>query len=95
MRVSELATGIAATYDKLAERCWILELGGGAPRLYTASTLETQKTWNQSDKVHLTKVGEKRRERERMKGLVPPLHEFVPISRGTFKIAYASNCFAA
>jgi hypothetical protein len=36
MRGSELATGIAARYDKLAERCWILTLvGGGVPRLYT------------------------------------------------------------
>jgi hypothetical protein len=58
-RGSDLATGIAVTYDKLTERCWILELGGGAPRLYTVSTLETQKTWNQSDRVHPTKVGEK------------------------------------
>jgi hypothetical protein len=67
---------IAARYGKLTERCWILALGGGISRLYTMSTPETQKSWNQGDRVHPTK-GENERER----GLVPPLHESVPISR--------------
>jgi hypothetical protein len=85
-------SGITARYNKLAERCWILALGGGASRLYTMSTPETQKSQNQGDRIHPTKVWEKLRERERIKGHVPPLHESVPISRGTFKIAYASKC---
>jgi hypothetical protein len=59
MRGSELATGIAARYDKPAERCWILALGGGVPRLYTMSTPKTQKSWNQGERVHQTKVREK------------------------------------
>jgi hypothetical protein len=62
MRGSELATGIAARYDKPAERCWILTLGGGIPRLYTMSTPKTQKSWNQGERVHPTKVREKQRE---------------------------------
>jgi hypothetical protein len=78
-RGSTLATGIVARYDKLAERCWILTLGGEVPRLYTMSTSETQKSWNQDDKVHPTKVRENERETEG--GPVSPLHEFVPISR--------------
>jgi hypothetical protein len=78
-RGSELATGIAVRYDKSAERCWILALGGGVPRLYTMSTPKTQKSWNQGERVHSTKVREKLRERDR--GPVPPLHESVPISR--------------
>jgi hypothetical protein len=41
------------------------------------STSETQKSWNQGERVHPTKVREKLRER----GPVPPLHESVPISR--------------
>jgi hypothetical protein len=77
-RGSELATGIAARYGKPAERCWILTLGGGVPRLYTMSTPKTQKSWNQGERVHPTKVREKLREKG---GLVPPLHEPVPISR--------------
>jgi hypothetical protein len=63
MRGSKLATGIAAWHDKLAERCWILTLGGGVPRLYTMSTSETQKSWNQGDSIHPTKVRENERER--------------------------------
>jgi hypothetical protein len=55
------------------------------------STPETQKSQNQGDRVHLTKIWEKLRKRGGMKGHVSPLHESVPISRGTFKIAYASN----
>jgi hypothetical protein len=35
------------------------------------STPETQKSWNQGDRVHPEKV----RENERGRGLVPPLHE--------------------
>jgi hypothetical protein len=52
---------------------------------------ETQKSWNQGDRVHPTKVRENFvcvRER----GHVPPLHEYDPISRRTFNIAYCSNC---
>jgi hypothetical protein len=41
------------------------------------STSETQKSWNQGERVHPTKVGEKLRER----GPVSPLHEYIPISR--------------
>jgi hypothetical protein len=69
-RGSELATGIAAMYNKLAERCWILTLGGGVRRLCTMSTPETQKSWSSPDKS--------KRNTEREGGPVPPLHEFVP-----------------
>jgi hypothetical protein len=62
MRGSKLATGIATRYDKPAERCWILALGGGVPRLYTMSTSKTQKSWNRGERVHPTKVREKLRE---------------------------------
>jgi hypothetical protein len=78
MRGSELATGIAARYDKPAERCWILTLGGGVPRLYTMSMPKTQKSWNQGERVHPTKV---RENRGGVEGPVPPLHESVSISR--------------
>jgi hypothetical protein len=53
------------------------------------STPKTQKSWNQGERVHPTKVREKW---VRERGPVPPLHEFVPISRWIFKIAYPSNC---
>jgi hypothetical protein len=46
------------------------------------STPKTQKSWNQGERVHPTKVRENCvcvRDRER--GPVPPLHESVPISR--------------
>jgi hypothetical protein len=66
MRGSELATCITKRYDELSERqCGILVLGGGAVRLYTMSTTETQKSQNKGDRVHPTKVGDKQRERER------------------------------
>jgi hypothetical protein len=42
------------------------------------STPETQKSWNQGDKVHPKKVRENEREGG---GHMPPLHESVPISR--------------
>jgi hypothetical protein len=49
------------------------------------STPETQKSWNQGDRVHPAKVRETHteggREGGRERGSVPPLHEFVPISR--------------
>jgi hypothetical protein len=70
------------------DSCWILTLGAGVPRLYTMSTPKTQKSWNQGERVHPTKLREKQREG----GPVPPLHESVPISRWTFKIAYPSSC---
>jgi hypothetical protein len=74
MRGSELATGIAARYDKLAERCWILTLVGG----WSTETLhKCQRRTLRSRGVHLTKVRETLRER----GYVSLLHEFVPISR--------------
>jgi hypothetical protein len=58
-------------------------LGGGVPRLYTMSTPETQKSWNQDDRVHPIKVRENERDGERggEGGPMSPLHESIPISR--------------
>jgi hypothetical protein len=91
---------IASWYDEFAERYSIHVLGGGAPRFYTRSMPESNLEVAKSERYSSLDKSRGENEVEVLSGWrgrgggtssAKLLHEPVPRSRGTFKVAYTSN----